>query len=757
MITIAMKAGTWICLAAMGLLVAIFFGMLLSKVKKRAERINFLRSFKIGKCTFIYVPAVLLYWIGHVYAGQDFWGGLFSAVGKIVQLVVLRYDTNSIKPLLEVYPLYRATVYICFALVLVNALIFAFSLAMQYFWYGLHFFKTHCWRWSDKLYLLGNNEGNISVYVSEKRRKKILIAENISREDGVMLYMRGVAHLSFHTYDNVIRDLFRKAAKQSRERVWVVNTGDDERNIHICRLIVELLQGMDDEDKKNLFLKTKVFVFGDPRYEAVYEEIVTGALGCIHYVNKYQKIAMDFIDRYPFAAFLDERQVDYSTSLIKKDVQINAMFIGFGKTGRQLFMTSLANNQFLTQGENGPVAKHVKYYIFDKDKAQNDKNFNHGYYRYKNEIKGFEAQAYLDLPDFMEEEYRELDVNDPDFYYAIKEIASGGPNDVNFAIIAFGTDLENLDMAQKLMEKRREWGISNLVILVKTRCPYGEKAVAAESGCYFIGNEAEVVYNVDTLVADKISHMAQMRNEVYDLEYAITHGAGAVIDEAYVQKNHEDATRNWFLKKTQMERESSLYCCLSLRSKLLLMGLDYCPKDTPDAPALTEAEYEARYAGADLPDEQTYGLTVKGKHVICYTLEFPDSRRKSMAIHEHQRWNFFMISKGIIPASRDKIKNEISVDENGKVRHTNGKNYIERRHGALTTFEGLVEYRQIIAARDGCPEAEADVIKYDYQLLDDAYWLLDQNGYKIVERKRQDTAYWLLEVRRCKYMEKRSK
>ena len=27
---------------------------------------------------------------------------------------------------------------------------------------------------------------------------------------------------------------------------------------------------------------------------------------------------------------------------------------------------------------------------------------------------------------------------------------------------------------------------------------------------------------------------------------------------------------------------------------------------------------------------------------------------------------------------------------------------------------------------------KADVIKYDYQLLDDAYWLLNSNGYKII-------------------------
>lgn len=751
------QAVTIICLAVLAVEVLSVAYMMLSKLKKRPQLIGFLRNFKKGKCALIYVTAIPLYYIGHVYAGQDRLNAFFGAVGKIVNLVFLKYDTTSVSALMADSPLYTFAIYTCFILVGVNALIFTFSLMMQYVWYTRHSFKMRSMTWQSKLFLLGNNAGNISIYFSEEKRQKSLIAENVSSQDGELLYMRGIAYISVHSYDDIIHKLFGRSPKSLRERIWVVNTGDEEKNIHICRLIVDVLQKIGDEDKKNLFLKTKVFVFGDPRYEAIYEEIVAGGFGCIHYVNKYQKIAMDFIDRYPFAAFMDEGQIDYGTSLIKEGVSINAMFIGFGKTGRQLFLTSLANNQFLTQGENGPVAKPVKYYIFDRNKAQNDKNFNHGYYRYKSECKRLVPEEYLDLPDSPgEEDYRKLDVNDPEFYTGIKEIACAGPNDVNFVIIAFGSDLENLDMAQKLMTKRREWGVPHLVIFVKARGTYGEREMSAENGCYFIGNEDEVVYNIDKLVADRISHMARMRNEVYDLEYAITHGKDVVVDQAYVQKNHEEATRNWFLKKTQMERESSLYCCLSLRSKLLLMGLDYCPKDTPDVPALTEAEYEARYAGEDLPDKETYGITVEGKHVIGYTLDFPDSRRKNMAIHEHQRWNAFMISKGVIPASRAKIQNEMSVDENGNARYTNGKNYVERRHGALTTFDGLVEYRRIIAARGDCSEAEADVIKYDYQLLDDAYWLLSRNGYKIVEKKKPGKAYWLLDVKHLKYTEKKS-
>ena len=93
-----------------------------------------------------------------------------------------------------------------------------------------------------------------------------------------------------------------------------------------------------------------------------------------------------------------------------------------------------------------------------------------------------------------------------------------------------------------------------------------------------------------------------------------------------------------------------------------------------------------------------------------------------------------MFSKGIVPATRQQILGE-QVEKNGKLRYTNGKNYEKQRHGNLTTFEGFIEFRQMVAKRDGCDETERDVIKYDYQLLDDAYWLLHKSGCKIIYKE----------------------
>jgi hypothetical protein len=93
-----------------------------------------------------------------------------------------------------------------------------------------------------------------------------------------------------------------------------------------------------------------------------------------------------------------------------------------------------------------------------------------------------------------------------------------------------------------------------------------------------------------------------------------------------------------------------------------------------------------------------------------------------------------MISRGMIPATRHQILNETKINSEGNTEYTNGKNYALRRHGNLTTFEGLVEFRRMIAERDQKEEAKCDVIKYDYQILDDAYWLLTKAGYKIIKK-----------------------
>ena len=191
----------------------------------------------------------------------------------------------------------------------------------------------------------------------------------------------------------------------------------------------------------------------------------------------------------------------------------------------------------------------------------------------------------------------------------------------------------------------------------------------------------------------------------------------------------ENSEKNWYLTKTQFERESSLYCCLSLRSKLNLLGLD-CVSKEDSREALTKEEFLKRYAFGDMP--KFIEGWVDGKQIVKYDCNYPLSTRRNFAVLEHLRWNSFMISKGFIPANKSLILNEKAL-KGGALKHTNGKNYEIRRHGNLTNFEGLTKFAKLVSERDNIPLEKADVISYDYQILDDAFWLLDKVGMKIIE------------------------
>ena len=720
------------CLIAYLVEIAYFCRGIVKKDYK--EIINYLKDFKKTKYLAVYLTTFPLIYIGFHYASKDIAKSFYLSIHRMINLVVLKYDFSNIESLMDSVFLYKFTVYMAFLLIGVTAAIFTFSLFIQYLWVKKQK-KLAIDTTEDKLYIFGNNPQNIAIYNSDTKRSKFII-DNISDEDGDRFYLNRVSYISTDNLDKQLRDLVRNGKNLDKEYVFVINTGDEEMNIQLCTAVIDEIESSTEEVKKALFLTLKVYVFGDPRYQAIYEDIISSGFGCIHYVNKYQKIAVDFVDRYPFAKFMNENQVDYKTSLIKKGVDINVALIGFGKTNQQIFLTSVANNQFLTEGDGDPVLKPVKYFIFDKDPAENNKNLNHSYYRFKHECSEIDPEMYLPLPSLpAEEKPFLLDINSKDFYKKIHAIVSRSSNDANFIIIAFGTDLENLDMAQKLVEKRKEWNLDNLVIFVKVRRWHKEQTLLEEKGCYFIGNENDCICDIEKIISSKLYKMAQMRNETYDLEYKVTHESEKEkINEAYFVDSFKQSHDEWYKVKSQMERDSSLYGCLSLRSKLNLMGLDYCLiEGNEDIPEIDEEKYLEIYAGDDMPVVDNYPFTVNDKKILKYGLTFKNSRRRNMAIHEHQRWNSFMISRGIIPSSCDQILNEKIVVK-GKLKNSNGKNYAVRRHGNLTTFDGLVEFRQMISSRDGSSELENDVIKYDYQLLDDAYWLLSKNGYKIIKK-----------------------
>lgn len=702
--------------------------------KDKSQRVSYLRNFKKGQGAVIYIFSIPLFFIGYFYVGHNWIDSCFYAIRKGVELIVLRYDIAPIQNVMEANILYSIAIYICFTLVCLNAIIFIFSLVHQYLW---QYFKELKFRNSDtnKVILFGNNSHNRSIYLSDNNRSKIVI-DKITNEVAQNLYMKDILYRNQEPSHQCVQEITKKSIKSRYEHIVIINTEDDSKNIEISRSFINAILELNDENRLNCFRTLRVFVFGDPKYETIYEDIESNSSGCISYINKYKKVAIDIVEKHPFSLYMNDHHVDYSTSLVKDNVEINAMLIGFGKTNQQFFLTSVANNQFATKTESGIGLKSVNYHLFDQNAVAQNKKLNHNYNRYESEFANINIDDYLPLPEHPAKTYfHKLDINDNAFYKDIYSVVSNANDSVNFVVIAFGSDLENIDMAKKLSCKFREWRITNFNIFVKVRNHNNDVKFNKDEHCYIVANEDESVYNIERILSDNISNMAQLRDIAYEIEYEIVQNNTSSTQER-ITAIKERASRDWYLRKTQLDRESCVYCCLSLRTRLNLIGLDYCSIEDSRKP-ISEQEYLRIYALDDMPNFSYYNMSADGKRIIHYPLDYKESLRRNLAIQEHLRWNSFMISKGIVPASRDQILTEI----NSSGKYTNGKNVNLRRHGCLTTFGGLLEYRKIIANRDLLPnetmqqaEVRKDVIKYDYQLMDDAYWLLTKCGYKIVHK-----------------------
>ena len=115
-----------------------------------------------------------------------------------------------------------------------------------------------------------------------------------------------------------------------------------------------------------------------------------------------------------------------------------------------------------------------------------------------------------------------------------------------------------------------------MVVFVKAQNWCKEYDFLQQEKCYLIADEDEIVYNLDHILNDALCRMAKLRNEIYDIEYQIKDKSLTTIDDALAREIHRKCERAWY-DKTQTDRDSNLYCSLSLRSKLNLMGLDYIP------------------------------------------------------------------------------------------------------------------------------------------------------------------------------------
>ncbi|MCD8373035.1 MAG: hypothetical protein LUD27_07040 [Clostridia bacterium] len=711
----------------------------MAKDRDSAKLYEFLKSFKKGSCFLVYFAAIPLYFSALYSGGASLGYSIFTAIEKSISLVVLSFDYGAASALIAANAYYAVVIYICYIAVILNAVLFAASLAgmrlMNYI------YRLLALKQKKNIYIIvGCNEGNKKIVSSiakkdkakgEKGEYSVLIVSDadLKNKDDLNLTMIGnkMAYVACDT--DKFGDFLEK--KIAAKKLWtnksvniIINTKDSETNLLLTQKLSKFIGERDIPH--NILNRNGVngYVFCEPKDSSTFNFYVENTHGAIQYINKYRLVAMDFISKYPLTRYMDT-EIDQTFPALKKDVEVNFVMLGFGRQNRQLFHTSVSTQQFMTIDGGKIKEKPVHYCIYDKTESNADLILNHNYDRFNGFVRMNQGRKEEFLP-FPEEpadvQFHKMSIRDKSFYRNLYDDLSG-ENKYSYIVIAFGQDMENLDFGQKICVKLKEWNLKGKVkLFVKIRNNNLVKDVKNDNLIFF-GDESRVVYNADAIFHEEIETLAKRRSLLYSEENSKGQSESDLAKQA---------SQKWY-KQSQCQRESNIYACLSLKPKLNMLGFDIQKKsDKKGESNDASARFMEKYEFGD-PIKYDYIRHGNGRREIIYrNADFEkNSVRKYCAVLEHQRWNANYISWGFVPATIKEIEESPS----------NGKDFAIRRHGCLTTFEGLKEFCKITAKKkEGAPYEEAleaaDVIRYDYQIMDDAVWLLNSCGYEITEKKQ---------------------
>ncbi len=698
--------------------------------KSREGQYAFLKSFKRGSCVLVCFTAVPLYILAGLHGGMDFLTAFLTSLKSGFSLIVLEFGIDKLQPLFGVSRLFQITCYVTFFTVILNAVVFVFAVA------GLNLLNRHYRRrafWQkDRIYIIfGFCQENFYIVrsIREKKQRALLVIDEAAggSKDEIQsfLYTHGTAVVRYTEAER--KAIFQKLVKYREKKAIhiIVNTGDDKKNLLLVKELSALISA---ENLVNDSLAgaagIHVHAYCQPEDVSAFTPFVERSLGHISVINKYRQVAIDLIGRYPLTQSFKE-EIDPTLPVLAEDVTVNVILLGFGKTCKQIFETAVSTQSFVTLADGNFAEKQVHYYAYDKADSSAEANFNHGFCRYKSFLDEHRADVdgYLPFADCPKFHFEKMSTFDSGFYASLREHIKGKKT-YNTVVISFGTDMENLNLAQKLTDKLSEWGLlAHTRVFVKVRDKdFFQKIMLDEAnfGKYIIpfGGEGADLYHIDRIVNEKLYNMAKCRHISY-------------IAEGRQGKSREEilevAMKKWYAEGTVAQRDANVYACLALRANLNLLGFDITDKKTDDSRAVA-AFYERYQKGYPFGE----GVTLSdGRVSVSYCNADIDrpSVRHAFAVIEHQRWNAGYICRGFVPASVDEIRDNPD---------TNGKSFALRRHGCLTTFEGLKKFRALTAKIGNMSLEAADVIRYDFQLMDAAVWLLHRNGCYLIDQYPTD-------------------
>lgn len=468
-------------------------------------------------------------------------------------------------------------------------------------------------------------------------KKNVSVIVNTSNDERNLLYVKELEKLLHTDVQNMVVQfdaLSAQIIEKYREKRKKINLSKDdgykkEKDLKECDIseekeLKECRQLISVPVNARSALVT-VYTFSKVKNQQAFYDSVKNSCGHIRLLNRYEQIAFDFVDRYPLTRFMTEEHIDYTRGLIKKDTEINVCFVGFGRTNRQIFLKTISNAQFFAEVDGKIVHKKVHYYVYDKSETYKDKNLNQTYFRYSLEFykeyrryreealnsgvnEGNESWNYLPLPDYpaddwfnpqlngdmseacehFKKHFCKTDINSYDFYDELKNIVCK-KNSYTYIVVAFGKDLENIDLSKKISARLKTWGKSDSThIFVKVR----SDVLAKNDGDSIIRfGSTRSVYDLNKIVDNPIQKIAYFKSFKYTRS-----------SDGNAEERRRDAVKNW-MRSSPEQKLSNFYCCLNLRTKLNLLGLDYV-KDAGSGRGDLALFYDRYYGKLDVGETE---------------------------------------------------------------------------------------------------------------------------------------------------------
>lgn len=570
--------------------------------------------------------------------------------------------------------------------------------------------------------LLDYDEQVLSSY--QKDYKNTIVWKNMTKDEFNHIKKKYIVKNQEFNETNLLKYL-----KNKKGRINLVSfVRTDDECLKILSTFINAYKTAAKSKNKDLFASTYLYLNCAYENRYMFEKLVrySEVAAKVIIYNKHELISQKFILDYPLTSFLNS-ELDYQKALIKKDVDISCIFIGFGKVNKELLNKQISNNVFLTEGKNGLEVKTIDYHIIDNNDFIEDKNLNH--YLLKDNVSPELKSNKEKL--FRIHEKANCDINSHSFYDIFDKMLSvKAKTNVNQIVVSLGSDSENIDFALKIVDHLKHKNINgkNLVfcrIKNESLLPFLKQQTKE---IIFFGDDSSII-NHEIVIKKFLESFGIMRNNQY----------------CFLNNNLSADLLNKWMTLPTIKRINNIAVGLNTRFKLNLLGLDCVKKSEANdkkIEGLTKEEYFERYFYPDKTNDHLYD------YQTYYHNTKQINARNSLAYQEHLRWCAFFITQGydVLPLNEvkytyNKEKDEISVYKD---------DVLNKKHVCLIPFVDLDKYHQqnkkqlqVLAKEYNLDLTKGkynyngliDTYQYDYQTMDEMYDFLEKNDYIIINKK----------------------